>query len=194
MSAGRGTLVLVVGPSGVGKDSVIAGARARFRGEDRLVFARRIITRSSDAGGEDHIAVSPDEFAEMRQYGRLMLHWEAHGLAYGLPRGLAHALEQGRSVVANVSRTVLDTARRNFAPAIVVTVTASPATLARRLALRGREKTGDIEARLARGVTLAGVDADHVIANDGALHDAVEAFVAVLNRVLDQTEAVVPSG
>jgi len=179
----RGTLILVVGPSGVGKDSIIAGAAERLRGEPRVIFARRLITRPAEAGGEDHIAVSSAEFARRRDAGELMLHWNAHGLDYGLPGELGAALEAGRSVVANVSRGVVAEARQRLAPTTVIAITASPETLAARLAGRGRESAADIGSRLRRAG--ASVDADVIIDNDGTLEDAIERFVAALHRKLD---------
>jgi ribose 1,5-bisphosphokinase len=181
---GRGTLILVVGPSGVGKDSIIAGAAALLSGEPRILFARRLITRPAQAGGEDHIAVSPAEFARRRNAGELMLHWSAHGLDYGLPGELATALKTQRSVVANVSRGVVAEARQRFAPAAVIAITASPITLAARIAARGRESADDISSRLRRFG--APVDADVTIDNDGPLKAAVERFVAVLRQAIGQ--------
>jgi ribose 1,5-bisphosphokinase len=181
---GRGTLFLVVGPSGVGKDSIIAGAAECLRGNRRIVFARRVITRPATAGGEDHIALSPTEFAERRDGGRLMLHWHAHGLDYGLPRELAAALAAGSSVVANVSRTVVDEARDHLAPVSVVAVSASSETLAARLAGRGRESAADIASRLRRASAVP-ANADFVIDNDGSLDEAIRRFVAVLRKTID---------
>ena len=182
--SGRGTLILVVGPSGVGKDSILAGAADRLRDEPRVVFARRLITRPAEAGGEDHVAVSPAEFARRRDAGELLLHWHAHGLDYGLPGELAAALAAGRGVVANVSRGVVADARQRFAPTLVIAITASAETLAARLAGRGRESADDIGSRLRRSV--AAVAADIVIDNDGALEAAVERFVGVVRRLTDQ--------
>jgi ribose 1,5-bisphosphokinase len=180
---GRGALILVVGPSGVGKDSIIAGAAERLRDEARVIFARRLITRPTEAGGEDHIAVSPAEFAVRRDAGELMLHWSAHGLDYGLPGELAAALEAGRSVVANISRSVVAEARERLAPVQVIAITASHETLAARLAGRGRESASDIGNRLRRSA--APVDADVTIENDGPLEAAIERFVAVLRQAID---------
>lgn len=182
----RGTLILVVGPSGVGKDSIIAGAAARLSRETAIVFARRLITRAAEAGGEDHIAVSPSRFAAIRDAGRLMLHWEAHGFCYGLSRNLETVLDSGRSVVANVSRGVVAEARRGFAPVAVVAVTASPATLAARLAQRGREDAAGRRRRLGRIAVLSPAEADFVIDNNGPLDAAIADFVAVLRRLVDQ--------
>jgi ribose 1,5-bisphosphokinase len=180
---GRGTLILVVGPSGVGKDSILAGAAGRLRDEARVIFARRLITRPTEAGGEDHITVSTAEFARRREAGELMLHWNAHGLDYALPGELAAALKAGRSVVGNVSRGVVPEARQRLAPTVVIAITASPETLAARLAGRGRESADDIGSRLRRSG--APVDADVTIDNDGPLDAAIERFVAVLRRILD---------
>jgi ribose 1,5-bisphosphokinase len=179
---GRGTLILVVGPSGVGKDSILAGAAVRLRDEPRVVFARRIITRPSEAGGEVHVAVSPAEFARRRDAGELMLQWSAHGLDYGLPEEFALALAAGQSIVANVSRGVVAEARQRLAPTLVIAITASPETLAARLAERGRESADDISSRLQRAG--AAVEADVVIDNDGPLEAAVERFVAVVRGAL----------
>ena len=181
----RGTLVLVVGPSGVGKDSIIAGAAARLRDDPRAVFARRLITRPSDAGGEDHIAVSPAEFAACLDAGGLILCWNAHGLDYGLPQTLATALAEGKCVIANVSRTVVSEARQRLAPVAVVAVTASPETLAGRLIGRGREDPTDIAERLTRAGAISPSDADVVIDNDGPLDEAVDRFVAVLRGLVE---------
>jgi phosphonate metabolism protein PhnN/1,5-bisphosphokinase (PRPP-forming) len=181
----RGTLILVVGPSGAGKDSIIAGAAERCRGDPRIVFARRLITRPVVAGGEKHIAVSQDEFAEWRDAGRLMLHWHAHGFDYGLPRDLTLALERGLSVIANVSRTILTDARRRFSPVAVVAVAVSPMTLAARLALRGRETPKEIARRLERADALSAGAIDFIISNDGAVDEAIDRFVEVLRQVVE---------
>lgn len=177
----RGMLVLVVGPSGVGKDSIIAGAAARLSGDPNYVFPRRLITRPETAGGEPHIALSPAEFAERREAGGLLLDWRAHGLDYGLPQAVAAELDAGRCVVANVSRTVVAQARSALAPVTVVAISASPETLAARLAGRGREDAAEIERRLRRAVSAGPPDV--TIDNDGTLGEAVDRFVAILRRL-----------
>ena len=83
-----GTMYLVVGPSGAGKDTLLDGARQALAGDARYVFARRAITRPADAGGEEHDSVTSDEFARRRERGDFMVSWSAHGLDYGLPLSL----------------------------------------------------------------------------------------------------------
>lgn len=179
--AGRGVLMLVVGASGVGKDSVLGAARMALAADAGIVFARRCITRPPQAGGEAHIALTPTEFHRRRLAGGFLLHWQAHGLDYGLPAGLKPALRTGRMVVANVSRGVLGEARRRYPPVRVVEIVATPSVLAARLRARGRESEADIARRLQRATAdrPAGVDVIR-LANNGALDDAVAAFLQVL--------------
>ena len=129
-------IVAVVGPSGAGKDRLIEGALA-LRPDLRL--ARRVITRPTEAGGED--------FAAMRRAGRFALDWQAHGLAYGIPRD---QLAGPGPVIFNGSRAALPQAMARLPGLRVVLITAPEALLAKRLAARGREDAADIAGRLAR--------------------------------------------
>jgi thymidine phosphorylase len=175
----RGTLFLVVGPSGAGKDTLIAGARARLDADPRYLFAQRVITRPAEAGGEAHEPSTIAQFSAERAAGGFALAWSAHGLEYGIRRGITDELAAGRHVVANVSRAVIEEARRAFQPVIVIEVTAVPELLARRLAARGRESAEDIARRLARIVPVAGTDVRR-IDNSGSAEEGVAALLRAL--------------
>lgn len=176
-----GTLFLVVGPSGAGKDTLMDGARAALDGNPGIVFARRAITRPQDAGGEDHDALTDSEFDARHQSGGFMLDWQAHGLKYGIPAAHADDLSAGRHVIANVSRGVIAEAIARYSPTVVLEVTATPEILAHRLAGRGRETEDDIRARLARHAASIPEDAVRTtIVNDGTVAEGVEKFVAAL--------------
>lgn len=149
-NAASGTLIAVVGPSGVGKDSLMDIARQHFAGRDDLRFVRRVITRAEDAVGEDHHAVTPEAFEELSKSGAFAVSWQAHGLGYGIPADVYDDLAAGHVVIANGSRSALDAFRTAFPQLVVVNVGALPEILAKRLAARGRETAADIEARLAR--------------------------------------------
>lgn len=178
--AKTGRLILVVGPSGAGKDSLIEGARAALAGHPRFVFARRIITRPSDPGSEDHATLSDAAFEQQRAAGAFFLSWDAHGLRYALPGAIADELAAGRTVIANVSRAVIDAARARHPATTVVVVTAPPAVLARRLAARGREDAADVAARLARAADQPSGPGVVTIVNDSTLDSAVSRFLEVL--------------
>ncbi len=145
-----GTLFLVVGPSGSGKDTLLAGARAQLVGDPGFVFPSRVITRPADAGGEVHEEASPEDFDKRRDVGDFMLHWEAHGLQYGIPERHARDLDSGRHVVVNVSRRIIGEAASRYPRTIVFEVVAPPDVLKERLGARGRESRDDIGRRLAR--------------------------------------------
>jgi ribose 1,5-bisphosphokinase len=176
-----GRLIAVVGPSGVGKDSLIA-ALAAARPE--LGVVRRAVTRAPGLGGEDYDALTEADFARLRDAGRFCLWWTAHGLSYGVPAEAAARARAGVEVVANLSRGVLAEAARVFPRVTVLTVTATPETLARRLAARGREGGADIAARLARAAAPFpdGLDVA-AIANDGPIEAAVAQALAALGPV-----------
>lgn len=73
----KGTLFLVVGPSGVGKDTLLDGAKKILAGNGFYRFCRRWITRPAEAGGEDYIPVTETEFARMVDAGEFFHHWQA---------------------------------------------------------------------------------------------------------------------
>lgn len=180
-AAPAGTLVLVVGPSGAGKDSILDGARRELAKDPRFVFARREITRPPQEGDEDHVPVSRKDFAERSRAGAYALSWEAHGNGYGIPATIAESLARGRVVIANVSRGIIPEARARFSPLRIVNVTVPPAVLAERLRARGRESAAQIESRLERAAAYRVSGEDVVtLSNDGSLDDSVRAFVSQL--------------
>ena len=176
MSAGR--LIAVVGPSGVGKDSVMAGMIAA-RPDMRRV--RRTITRAPGLGGEDYDAVTPKAFEAAAQDGAFCVYWTAHGLSYGIPADVLTDVQRGKDCLANFSRSALEHANAVFPNLTVLNISASPATLARRLAGRGRETEAEIAARLAQADKCLPAGLDVVtITNDGALDDTVAKALAAL--------------
>jgi ribose 1,5-bisphosphokinase len=180
---GPGAFVAVVGASGVGKDAVLGWAREHAGAAAR--FPRRAITRPSGPG-EDHDPVDPSAFAAARDAGGYAVHWEAHGLAYGIPVGADDEVRAGRVVVANVSRGVLETLAERYARLVVVEVTVSDAVRAERLGLRARESADGIARRLARTDPAPGHRVDVVIENDGALADAGARLLAVVEELAAQ--------
>jgi ribose 1,5-bisphosphokinase len=172
-------LVLVVGPSGAGKDTLITAARAALADDPRFVFPRRVVTREATAALEDHDSVTPTEFALHEANGAYALSWEAHGLRYGLPARIVDDVAAGRVVVMNGSRAMVAAAKGKFPGTIAVLIEATPAVRANRLAGRGRESPAEIEARLAREVSAPLPDAVRVD-NSGDIAGGVARFLAAL--------------
>ena len=179
---GPGVVVLIVGPSGAGKDAIIREVRSRLAGNHRYVFPRRIITRTANAA-EDHLTVTDAQFKAQLQQGAFALHWEAHGLHYGIPAEIDDRVRDGSSVIFNASRYILPLVRGRYANTATVLIDAPPAVRAQRLVLRDREQPEEIAIRLARAVAGVGdTEADLVIDNGGLLLDATTTLVDWLLR------------
>jgi ribose 1,5-bisphosphokinase len=181
-----GRLVYVIGPSGAGKDSIIAYARDRLGMEsDTHVFARRHITRPAESGGEDHIPIASDIFEHDCAAGRFALHWRGNGLGYGIGAEIDLWLRAGRHVVLNGSRRHLPEAKAVYPSLLPVLIRIDPAVLRQRLSARGRETLEQVEARIQRAVELEAVDhpALVTISNNGPLAHAGEAFLSLLRAL-----------
>ena len=177
-------LVYVMGPSGAGKDTLLAFARARTSGS-RLLFAHRYITRDATAGGENHVSLSHDEFHVRAELGLFALHWSSHGRHYGIGIEIEGWMERGFTVVVNGSRAYLGDAVSRYPALTAVHIDAKPDVLAARLASRGRETVDEMRGRLARSVPLA-VSSDikvQTIDNSGSVEEAGHALLDILASV-----------
>lgn len=151
----KGLFIAVVGPSGAGKDTLLARAADQLRDCHNISFARRIITRPSDGLTEDHDSLDTPSFLAAENCGEFCLSWEAHGLFYGLPKSISEDVAAGHVVVANMSRRALETAARLFGAIDLIEITARPELLLKRLAARGRETPDEISNRVKRRAALA---------------------------------------
>ncbi len=174
-----GVLVLVVGPSGAGKDTLIDGARAQLAGRPGLTFATRVVTRPASAF-EAHHSMGEKEFSAALAREAFCLSWSAHGLSYGLPASVGDRVRSGEIVVANASRAIIVEARRRFGRVKVVYITAPPDVLAARLAARGREKEPVLSRQPRPDDDRARASADVVIENVGP----PEVGIALLTELL----------
>ena len=140
-----GKLIYLLGPSGAGKDSLIAAAREALH-EIGCEVAQRVITRSAESVGEQALEVSAQEFEKAVQRGEFALCWRANGLGYGIPVQIDAWLAAGRHVLVNGSRGHLQQARERYPELIPILLTVTNEVLRRRLIRRGRESGEEIEA------------------------------------------------
>lgn len=181
-------LVYVMGPSGVGKDSLLGWLKAHAAAAPALRLARRSVTRPADAGGEAHEALSLHAFQQAVEAQAFALHWQANGLHYGVRHEEIAPAHRGEWVLVNGSRGHLGQARAAFPAMREVHITAEAETLRRRLLARGRESAEDVDQRLRRAQAFVPPPGALCVANDGALQDAGRAFLRLLQG-LDAEQA-----
>lgn len=182
---GPGKLIYVVGPSGAGKDALLEHARANLPADTKVTFARRWITRSADAGGEAHRALTSAEFERKLRLGAFAMHWRAHGNGYGIDAEIGDWLRSGATVVVSGSRAHLPQALKDFPGLHVIHVSADPAVLRERLLHRGRETAAQIDERLARAARYALPQGARVteVRNDRRLEDGEADMLAAIRNI-----------
>jgi ribose 1,5-bisphosphokinase len=173
----NGRLIYVMGPSGAGKDSLLDFARARVKSEP-ILFAHRYITRPGGKG-EEHVALTVEEFGLRSALGLFALDWSSHGLHYGIGIEVDAWLARGCAVVVNGSRQHVHRTLERYPATDVVHIDAAPHVLEARLGARARESAEQVAARLARRVPFSLPDGVRLttIDNSGALEDAGRAFL-----------------
>ncbi len=177
--SGPGKLILVVGPSGAGKDTLIAAARDHYAHDPHFIFPKRTVTRPCESAIEVHDSVSEVEFQKISENGGFCLHWQAHGLQYGIPNSTARAIAEGRTVVVNVSRGAIEAAQARFHHVEVINVTAPREILMARLAARNRATDGGLTDRVNRDIELPGCAVVEIV-NDGPMQHSIAAFLDTL--------------
>ena len=173
-------LVLVVGPSGAGKDTLLRAARKEFASDSSRGFVRRYITRPPDAN-EDNYYVDAAGFEELERSAFFLSSWQAHDNRYGIPRS---EVEQRTcsQLIASISRTAIEDFQDHVIH--IVHVTARPDVLEERLRGRGREVSEQIHRRLRRQPVLSSSVGDVIdFDNSGALDESIRAFLSLLDDV-----------
>ena len=174
-------LFYVMGPSGAGKDSVLARVRALLPPDAPIIFSHRYITRPPEAPGENHVALTEPEFALRRSHGLFAFHWQAHGNHYGIGREIHAWRKAGLTVVVSGSREHFQNVAGGDPDTYPVLITAPVELLRERLAARGRESEAAASLRLDRSDAYDIHDPRLItIVNDGPLDDAARTLVRAL--------------
>ena len=176
----KGRLIYLIGPSGSGKDSLLDAVRAPLA-ERGACIARRVITRSTEAVGEEAEAVSVEEFERLEANGAFAMSWRANGLAYGIPAQIDQWLDEGIDVLVNGSRGYLPQARLRYPDLLGILLSVRPEILRQRLLARKRETLEQIEQRLARNAYFESAANDlHLLDNSGDLELTVQELLRFL--------------
>lgn len=175
-------LLLVVGPTGAGKDTLLRAARQHLAADSRFRFVRRVLTRKPQPSGpEDYETATEAQFHARRLSGGFAVHWRTNGVFFGLPAGIALDIAAASVVVANASRMIIPELRPRF-PLRVIEITAPADLLARRLAALGHNDAMDTARRLSRAVGLPPGIPSETVVNDGSVEHGTRKLVAALLR------------
>lgn len=180
----QGHLFYLIGPSGAGKDALLTYAREQINGHLPILFAHRYITRPSQAGGENYIALTQAEFDQRQQLGLFALTWQSHHNSYGIGIEIESWMKAGVNTVVNGSREHLPVASQRFPDMRVILLEVSVDTIRQRLEQRGRETAEEIDARIAHNQQLPAVMHPHlyILNNDTPLAVTGDKFVDLLNQ------------
>ncbi|MEX2684243.1 MAG: phosphonate metabolism protein/1,5-bisphosphokinase (PRPP-forming) PhnN [Candidatus Sigynarchaeota archaeon] len=178
----RGTMFLLVGNSGSGKDSILTWAKEHWKcPEKELIVAQRYITRPESPETEKFVSVSTEEFEKMDKNGDFSLKWISYGMYYGVKNDIIEELEKGNLVIVNVSRQIIDDTRKRFPGTKVIFVQVPIDTIVMRIHDRGRETEEQVQARVQRAKeneTLPG--ADFTIVNTGTIEEGGQKLLTYL--------------
>ena len=185
---GAGPLLVVIsGPSGAGKDSVLARMKEQPLAYHYAVTATTRAKREHESNGRDYIFVSRDEFRRMIADDELLEWAEVYGELYGVPKAqVTEAHARGEDAIVKVDVQGAATIQR-LAPEAVLVFIAPPSIeeLGRRLQSRMTESQESLETRLGMAEKEM-ADAewfDHVVVNEtGELDGTVSAVVETIAR------------
>ena len=178
-------LVVISGPSGVGKDTVIALMRRKMPECRFAVTATTRERRDDEVDGEHYFFYSEESFRRMIADGELLEWAEVYGNLYGVPRRqIADALESGVDVIVKPDVQGAATIKR-IEPRALLIFLAPPEmdALSARLGSRKTESPDDFDVRLrtAESEMRAAAGFDHVVVNhDGKVDDTVENIRAII--------------
>ena len=183
----RGRLIVVSGPSGAGKDTLIRAALDAIPELALIASATTRKPREGEVDGRDHIYLSREEFERWIEEDRLLEWAEYSGNLYGTPKqSVEELLENGRSVILRIELQGARRIKERRPEAVMVFVRApSLEETRRRLERRATETTESVESRMATAIkeVAARDEFDYEVVN-GDREQARKDMIETLQRVV----------
>jgi guanylate kinase len=185
----RGRLIVVSGPSGAGKDTLI---RAALEAIPQLALIASATTRKPRGGevdGRDHVFLTRQEFERWIEEDRLLEWAEYSGNLYGTPKqSVEELLESGRSVILRIELQGARQIKERRPDAVMVFVRApSLEETRRRLERRATETSESVESRMATAIK-------EVAARDEFDYEVVNADREQAERDMTETLKTIVTG
>jgi guanylate kinase len=178
-------LIVISGPSGVGKDSVVQHLKGRGLPVHFVVTATTRPRRENEIHGQDYFFVSKDEFARMIEQEELIEYAIVYNDYKGIPKQqVREALATGQDVIMRVDVQGAASVRKLAPEAVLIFLTTeSEQALVKRLKARKTEKAEELSLRIAtaRQELKRASEFDYIIVNaDGCLDETVDTVIAIL--------------
>jgi len=178
-------LIVISGPSGAGKDSVLQRMRTRGLAMHFVVTATTRTRRPGETHGKDYLFVSQDEFRRMIERGELLEHALVYSDYKGIPRQqVREALDSGKDAVLRIDVQGAETIRKLCPEALLIFLaTETEEELVKRLRRRSTETADQFELRIHTAKEeMKRVDLfDYIVVNrDGELDAAVDTILAII--------------
>ncbi len=183
-----GTLFLVVGNSGSGKDSIIYGLLNKYPSNMKpLKLVKRYITRHPSET-ELNNPITVEEFKNLENQEKFALKWHIYGLDYGVPIEIDNWLKEGHPVIVNVSRTIVKKANEKYGNIKTIFVDVPFEITLQRVQERGRESENLLDERIERArKSQKFPKADFIIDNSGKLEDAINQLLNYVIKVIKES-------
>ena len=178
-------MVVLSGPSGVGKDAALAELKTLDRNWHFVVTATTRPPRSDERDGVDYIFIDTGTFLAMKDRDQLLECAEVYGRWYGVPRSqVTEAIKEGKDVILKIDVQGADTVRRLAPEAVFIfMLPASFQELRERLAGRMTETSPEMDLRLKTAeeeMKQVSKFDYQVINRDGGLASAVAEIDAII--------------
>lgn len=176
------TIILIVGASGVGKDSLMKKTQEVF---SECNFVRRYITRQPDEH-ENNYFISEHKFHKLQSEDFFICTWAAHGNYYGIAK---EEIKGGVNFIS-ISRKAIKDFEKVYKRVVTIHVRVSRYELENRLRARGRESEGEIQKRLARSYKNIESKELFEFDNSATIHKSEEQFIELLEKIIFKKEQV----
>lgn len=180
----KGIVMIVSGPSGVGKSTICREAIKQIKNAYLSVSVTTRPKGESEVDGQDYLFISQQQFQQQIDNDQLLEHAEVFGYLYGTPKDkIEQALQEGKAVILEIDIEGAKQAKAKYPQAEMIFI--FPPTqreLVERMKARGREDAETVEKRLGRAdreIAAAWQYYDHMVINDD-LQQAVKEVVQII--------------
>jgi guanylate kinase len=180
-------LIVVSGPSGAGKDTLIGDALEAIPELSLIASATTRKPRPGEVEGRDHVFLSREEFERWIEEGKLLEWAKYSGNLYGTPKeSVEDLLEKGRSVILRIELQGARQIKERRPDAVMVFVRApSLEETRRRLESRATESSASVESRMATAIKeVAARDEFDLEIVNGDREQARQAMIETLQRIV----------